>query len=559
MKNQRISRKLAIAFGIVIAITIVAFGVVLQSVFRVNSAADHAEKAYQTALDVDEIQVAVLEQYSLLKSMLLDGKADTFLPIYLGYQERLGPQLDAAGEHASEQPEIRKDIDQLRATVQKVSADALMPLIKMIDDPAQVDAARKMMTDNKVYPMVKPLFDAVSGLKKKIAIEVEAANQAKGNSINTLIWTLIVAGLLTVITALVLGRLLNSNITHPVKMVTSIMEAMTNGQLDVKIEALQRRDEIGSMMQAMKTFSESLRENEALKREAEARQREDLEKANKRQSLTDQFGIDVHELLALFKKAEDTLKKSASTMQQQAEDGQTTAATVAAAAEEAHVNSQTVATATEEMSVSIREIASQMNKISDTTGAAVERTEESREYIIALNTATARIGDVVNLVTDIAQQTNLLALNATIEAARAGEAGKGFAVVAGEVKNLATQTSRALDDIAEQIEAIQSASKNSTEQFEMIGDIIAEINTISATVAAAVEEQSSASTEISRSIDQVAAGARDVSGSVTTIQHITETTRTEAMSVSSASKDLETQSTRLTHTVEKFVQNVQAV
>ena len=134
--------------------------------------------------------------------------------------------------------------------------------------------------------------------------------------------------------------------------------------------------------------------------------------------------------------------------------------------------------------------------------------EKTNDTVRSLSEAGQKIGDVVQLINDIASQTNLLALNATIEAARAGEAGKGFAVVASEVKNLATQTSKATDEIATQISGIQSATEESVSAISSINAVIEEINNIAASVASAVEEQGAATDEIARSVEQAAAGTR---------------------------------------------------
>lgn len=185
-----------------------------------------------------------------------------------------------------------------------------------------------------------------------------------------------------------------------------------------------------------------------------------------------------------------------------------------AASQKTKSNVQSVATASEELLSSVREISSQTSRSSQITGAAVSKAREAGLVINELAGAAAKIGEVVKLISDIASQTNLLALNATIEAARAGEAGKGFAVVASEVKSLATQTARATEEIAQQIQAIQETTQKAVQAMENVGSSVEEITQISTIVAGAVEEQSSATQAISNSMEQAAEDTDHVSRNI---------------------------------------------
>ena len=166
--------------------------------------------------------------------------------------------------------------------------------------------------------------------------------------------------------------------------------------------------------------------------------------------------------------------------------------------------------ATEELSASIREIANRVNGATESTRGAVDESHAAEHSIAKLRTEVERIGQIASLIADIAGQTNLLALNATIEAARAGDAGRGFAVVAAEVKKLAGQTAKATEVFSRQIAQIQRATTETVDAVSRIGGKIGEIDQVSAAIAAAMEEQSAATQEISRSVGQAAAAAQSV-------------------------------------------------
>lgn len=200
---------------------------------------------------------------------------------------------------------------------------------------------------------------------------------------------------------------------------------------------------------------------------------------------------------------ESTVKGVAQTVSAAAEELQVTAQTLVKSAEEVGAQSSSVAAATEELTSSVNEISRQTNQAATVTQEAVKSAKVADELIGKLNGSAEKIGSVVKLISDIAGQTNLLALNATIEAARAGEAGKGFAVVASEVKNLASQTSRATDEIATQVQAIQGSIGDVVGTIRQITATISTIDEVTTAISAAVEEQNAATKEVARSIQQV--------------------------------------------------------
>ena len=225
---------------------------------------------------------------------------------------------------------------------------------------------------------------------------------------------------------------------------------------------------------------------------------------------------------------------------------------VSAATEEVNRNLQTVATSTEEMSATIGEIAKNASSAARIAGEALEAATQTNATITKLGQSSAEIGQVIKVITSIAQQTNLLALNATIEAARAGEAGKGFAVVANEVKELAKQTAKATEDISQRIAAIQTDSKGAVEAIGRISEIIGRVNDISTTIATAVEEQSATTSEMSRNVAEAAKGSGEVAKNITGVAQAAQSTSSGATESQKAAQALAQMSTELRELVGQF-------
>lgn len=247
------------------------------------------------------------------------------------------------------------------------------------------------------------------------------------------------------------------------------------------------------------------------------------------------------------------VQESAATMGSAAEQTTHQASIVAAASEQAAANVQTVAAATEELSASSLEIGAQMEHAARLAELAVTDAAHASDTVDNMAAAAEKVGEVVQVIKDIAEQTNLLALNATIEAARAGEAGKGFAVVASEVKALANQTAKATEDIAAQVAGIQDVTAGTVRVIQQISSRIEEIKNVTAVIAAAVQEQTAATGEISRNVQEASTGTAEITSTIGGVRHAADQTGQGANTVLTVARQLNEMSEKLREEVDQFL------
>ncbi|MGA9963940.1 MAG: methyl-accepting chemotaxis protein [Terriglobales bacterium] len=253
--------------------------------------------------------------------------------------------------------------------------------------------------------------------------------------------------------------------------------------------------------------------------------------------------------------ASEELNSTSQQITANSEETSAQADVVSKAAQAVSQNLQTVATGAEEMGASIKEIAKNAAEAAKVATSAVKVAKTTTVTVSKLGDSSTEIGQVIKVITSIAQQTNLLALNATIEAARAGEAGKGFAVVANEVKELAKETARATEDISRKIEAIQTDTKAAVDAIASISGVIHQINDISSTIATAVEEQNATTNEMSRNVSEAAYGSGEITSNIARVAEAAQGTTRGATDTQKAAQQLVETSTQLRRLVEQFKLN----
>jgi methyl-accepting chemotaxis protein len=360
--------------------------------------------------------------------------------------------------------------------------------------------------DDKYEVAFQALKRTISACHGAGQVKAKAAAGAAYDS--TRLWTIIL-----VIGGLIIGQLIGISIARmtvgPLQDTVKILEAVAAGDLSKRV-VVERTDEIGQMYGAL---------NRALER----------------------MGLAVQSIGHNSEVLGNSSTKLSAVSQQMASNAEQTASranVASAAAEEVSNNVTTVSTGTEQMGVSIKEIAKNAHEAARVATSAVKVAERTNAMVAKLGESSAEIGNVIKVITSIAQQTNLLALNATIEAARAGEAGKGFAVVANEVKELAKQTARATEDISGKIEAIQEDTKGAVEAIGQIGKIINQINDIQNTIASAVEEQTATTGEISRNVAEAAKGSNEIAHNIGSVAQAARSTTEGASNTKSSADEL---------------------
>ena len=429
---------------------------------------------------------------------------------------------------------------------------------RQVTEPAQANIA-DLLGDSAT----KDYYSALSALDADIDFDNRGAARATAEAGSTFrtakLSTYTMAGVAITLGVLAMVFVI-WRITRPLQHLNVAMGEMAAGNVNIAIPGVERRDEIGDMANTIGVIRDNAVRDALAKQEAA--QREEAERAAQRMAdmhkLADSFEAAVSEIIETVTSASTELEAAAGSLTHTATATQQLAVAVATASEQASGNVQSVASATEEMAASVSEISRQVNNSSKIAQQAVKQAEETEEQVTMLTKAAARIGDVSELISAIAGQTNLLALNATIEAARAGEAGRGFAVVASEVKELATQTAKATQEISAQISEIQAATGASADAIKQIGATIGGISQVTTTIAAAVEQQGVATQEIARNVQQAADGTARVAGNIADVNKGATETGSASTQVLSSARSLSSESNRLKLEVQRFLQTVRA-
>ncbi|WP_417783865.1 methyl-accepting chemotaxis protein [Terasakiella pusilla] len=450
----------------------------------------------------------------------------------------------------------------LESYIPPSAQDNIMGLMKSYHADFKALAMKRLAVEEMtsqlsvVFAKAQDPFETVFKAVEERTQKANADMRETVSSTGTVVVSTIV---LTVLIVFSVAILVARQINKPIAGLTRTMKVLAEGDKTVDVPATELKNELGDMGRSVLVFKDNMIRAEQLAAEQAREQEVQQERAKQIILLTQGFEKDSDNVLTTVHAAITQMGTTSNSMKQAADQLNQRSAAVSAASTEASSNVQTVASASEELAASIAEIGAQASNSTLIASEAVTKAQETDETMRGLSDAAQRIGEAIRLINDIADQTNLLALNATIEAARAGDAGKGFAVVASEVKNLATQTAKATEEISRQIGDVQRSTENAVVAIGGISKVIAQMDEISSAIAAAVEQQRAATQEIARNVEQASSGTHEVSENIVGVSTLATETEEAADQVKGASTQVEEQAESMNAFIRRFIENVRAV
>lgn len=557
MQNISIGRKILLAFALVLAANIATGGVILYANANVEKNIDWTTHTYEVLQATDSMMAALVDQETGLRGYLLTGKEASLDPLKAG-EKTFVASWNELKSLTSDNPAQQARLDAIRKQVEEWQRAVTRAAIDLMARTESQEAARDIerMGKGKVY------FDQIRALvadtKTAEASLLKARSEAMQTAQRMILGSVALSVLLILALACAAAFVLNRLVALPIRRTVSDMDKLRSGDYGIEIAGSDRKDEIGMMSAALMAFRDSLAQAESARRDQAAREEAERRTLARREKLASDFVARMQDIAKGFAVSSGDVAESARNLSSTAEETSRQAQAVAAAAEQAASNVQTVAASSEELAASVREISGRVVHSAEVANVAFNEAQSSNERIGDLSKAATAIGEVVSLIKGIADQTNLLALNATIESARAGEAGKGFAVVASEVKELASQTARATEEIASKVTEIQDATRGTVASMAEIIRVVGDIKTISTTIAGAVEQQGAATGEIAQNCQQAATGTYQVTENIGGVGRAADMTGAASSQLLSLSEGLSHQAGSLRTEVENFVHQLQA-
>ncbi|WP_247710073.1 methyl-accepting chemotaxis protein [Qipengyuania xiapuensis] len=514
------------------------------------------------ALDLRSERMAISQAIAVaseLKVNAADGVVETQFYALSGEREAL-----EAGSEANKR--ARRNLNELETTVSELlpsELDTIRELrvqLNIFEEDIQKSARAtdgEQLRDIAMQAVVDgQAFDTIATELRDALIAHGAASDAASETVITWLFVAFfsVAGL-GIALILATTKVISRDVTRTVGRLTEVSTQLAEGDKHVHIPALTRRDELGDLARSLDIFRESAFRIEEFANEREAmrsERRAELEK------LATTFEATVGEVVNGVAAASTQLNTTASSMASSAEQATQQTGAVSQSMEAASGGVTAAAAASDEFAMSIGEISRQASHSAELARKAADDAEGADETISTLAASADQVGQIVELIQSIAQRTNLLALNASIEAARGGEAGRGFAVVASEVKELAAQTSRATEEVAEQIRNMQNSTGASVNALRSIGEQIKQLESTAISIASAVDQQSVAGQDLARSIDLAARSTDEVEVNIVQVREASLATGAAASQVLGSADALESQASVLRSQVDQFLQKVRA-
>ena len=559
INNLSVTAKGVAAFALIAVVGIVSSVIAYtNSVSAVDAVAENAR--LKTFIEqVSETDMLMTDQVLAAKNFLLTGNREWVTKVNEGTQ-KVADSFAALKTLAANTDDVApNEVDKIESAWRAWLDGYAQKQIALMRDPMTVDLAKAMEITLVGTQAVSAVEQQLHGIHDTLAERQKVLANAQESSLGlvqvmSLGSAFVIAGF-----AVLLGFLNYRIISRPLASLANTTQRLANGDLSAEVQHTDRKDEIGRMGGALGVFRGNLlRTKELEEKSAEQAAAAEAEKRAEMERVATEFEESVMSISDEILQASEQLNETALTLFNIAEDTSSQSMTVSSAAEQATANVQTVASATEELSASINEINEQIHSSSQIAAQAEVEVEKTNHAVASLQDVVIKIGDVTQLINDIAEQTNLLALNATIEAARAGEAGRGFAVVASEVKALAEQTSKATEEIDTQITEMRTAADLSINATGVIAEMVKTIAERTSGMAAAAEQQNAATSEIARNVSEAATGTQQVSMSIEQVSGSATKTGDLSANMRTAIGDLHSRSEQLRATMDSFLKRVRA-
>ncbi|OYU49181.1 MAG: hypothetical protein CFE31_07355 [Rhizobiales bacterium PAR1] len=554
LNNYRLRTKLLTVLTILISVSLGIFAMTYTTMQRISASTQ------DMAASAERLQHLGRAGANLLSW----ARAVEFLPLDLSESERKGFEDQAMDEMRRMLARLDKfvpfsetgktDIAQLRQDIARYERQ-IHQVVQRQSREKDLDGATKtaFLGITQIAGMRQTLRQLEERNQERYNQSMTDALTQESRLIERILLITVLGGVLGLGAALVV---IHYGISKPLVDLSLTMEALASGNLAVDIRGTERMDEIGPMARAVAIFKENASERRRLEEHTRNERAREIQRQKRIESLIQHFRGAISGIKQSLEVELVSMQTTSTTLNEIAERASDGASAARDASQESSANVGVVAAAAGELTSASREISTQVHKASACVNQAMEMAHNTDRDVSGLANLANRIGDIVGIISNIAEQTNLLALNATIEAARAGEAGKGFAVVASEVKTLAGQTAKATEEISAQISSIQNATQKAVLAIQAITGTVTEIEGRTMAIAAAVEEQEASTHEISKSIALASDGSDRAAHNVASVTTAIDRTSAESLRLREASNELSNVAGELSRTVETFLTNV---